>query len=68
MTDASQLSASTQPHLSSKTHFLRYVTPRREIYKHFKYRKQNIGQDNSVNVSTHTHAHSGNITSKMGHT
>jgi len=68
MTDASQLSASTQPHLSSKTYFLPYVTPRKEIYKHVNHRKQNIGQDNSVNISTHTHAHSENITSKMGHT
>jgi len=56
-----------QPHLSSKTYFLRCVTPRKEIYKHVKYRKQNIGQDNSVNMSTHTHAHSENNTSKMSH-
>jgi hypothetical protein len=68
MTDASQLSASTQPHLSSKTYFLRYVPPRKEIYKHVKYPKQNIGQDNSVNISKYTHAHSEIITSKMGHT
>lgn len=57
MTDTSQLSASTQPHLSSRTCFVPYVTPRKEIYKHVKYRKQIIGQDNSVNISTHTHAH-----------
>jgi hypothetical protein len=68
MSDASQLSASTQLHLSNKTYFLRCVSPRKEIYKHVKYRKQNIGQDNFVNISTHTHAHSENITSKMGHT
>lgn len=43
------------PICQATQYFLRYFTPRKEIYKHIKHPKQNVRQENSVNISTHTH-------------